>query len=435
MRALLPTRTDDGAWLLPGTAAALDFFRQAGLSPGERVAISATNSPSVATLLHAAWRLGLTAVLVGHRLPADERERLLARSGARVRLIDQQVPADWPAGGVPTSVAMPDEAPALVLFTSGSTGTPKEVILPRRAVQASISGAVKRLGLTCADTWLNALPCDHIGGAMTVLRQMEAGYRLLLLPRFDLDVVEAVVEGQSVTGVSLVPTMLRRLVERRAGRPWPAHLRVLLTGGGPLDADLDARCTALGLRPCQTYGCTESASMATCPAPDAASGADHAGPPMDGLDIVIRRDNGAPAEVGEEGLIHLRGATLAVPLGTWFAPGDWGLLDAHGNLVVRCRRTDLIVCGGENLSPGPIEDVLRRHPLVRDAVVCPIPDADWGQVPAAVIVAAALPSDWEAWCAEHLPTLRRPRRTLCCHELPVLTNGKCDRRACQHMLA
>lgn len=435
MRALLPIRTDDGTWLLPGTGAAGDFLRQAGLSCGDRVAISAANSPGLATLLHAGWRLGLTLVLVGHRLPADERERLFARSGARLCLSDGQVPDEWPSSDAPAAVPMPDEAPALVLFTSGSTGPPKEVILPRRAVQAAISGAVARLALTSGDLWLNALPCDHIGGAMTVLRQMQAGYGLLLLPRFDVDEAEAIMSQQAVTGVSLVPTMLRRWVERRAGRRWPAQLRVLLTGGGPLDAELDARCTALGLRPCQTYGCTESASMATCPGPAAAAGAEHAGPALDGLAIAIRREDGAAAAVGEEGLIHLRGASLAVPAGTWFAPGDWGLVDAQGNLVVRCRRTDLIVSGGENLSPGLIEEVLRRHPLVRDAVVCPIPDADWGQVPAALLVAESLPEDWEAWCAAHLPPLRRPRRTRCCPELPLLPNGKCDRRACQYMLS
>jgi o-succinylbenzoate---CoA ligase len=257
-------------------------------------------------------------------------------------------------GGIPV-----DPGDALVVATSGASGTPKGVILTHDAVAASARATNSRLGVTSDDHWLACLPLSHVGGLSVVTRALAAGTGLTVQPGFD----PAAVEAAGATLVSLVATALQRID--------PARFRTIVLGGSAPPRDLPANVVT-------TYGMTETGS-----------GVVYDGCPLDGVDVRTEVD----------GEIHLRGPMLlrayrdgTVPLRDgWFATGDLGRWDADGRLVVDGRRRDLIISGGENVWPEPVEAVLLRHPNVADVAVAGEPDPEWGQAVTAYVVAAGEP--------------------------------------------
>ena len=244
---------------------------------------------------------------------------------------------------------------ALVVATSGASGAPKGVVLTHDAVAASARATNTRLGVTVGDHWLACLPLSHVGGLSVITRALAGGTRLTVLPRFDPDAVMAA----GATLVSLVATALQRID--------PARFRTIVLGGSAPPPDLPANVVT-------TYGMTETGS-----------GVVYDGSPLDGVDVHV----GVDGEVGVRGPMLLRAyRDGTVPLvDGWFATGDLGRWDAAGRLVVDGRRSDLIISGGENVWPEPVEAVLRRHPHVADVAVTGDPDPEWGQAVTAYVVA------------------------------------------------
>jgi O-succinylbenzoic acid--CoA ligase len=243
-----------------------------------------------------------------------------------------------------------------------------------------------------------------------------------LLPRWDTEAAAQALTGCTVA--SLVPTQLHRLVGRR--RPFPPSVRLLLTGGGPLDPALAEAARALGCAPTQTYGLTETASMATC---ETVPSGLTAGSPVVG-ELRLAADGGIEVRgphlfdgyEDEEG-----GLRPPCDAEGWYATGDAGRLDDEGRLIVLGRRTDLIVSGGENLYPAEIELLLERHPAIQEARVRGEADDEWGQVPVADVVAPGLTADqWFEALAE-VPSYKRPRRYRLVAALPRTSTGKLQR--------
>jgi O-succinylbenzoic acid--CoA ligase len=444
-RALLTGHPAAVMWpyLLPGVGGALVWLRAHGVARGQRIGLAGVNSPATAALLQALPLAGATAVLFNRRLTVDDLEAQVARAGLD-RLVAE--PAH-PLGGRGKAAAIPEQFPdqpvtdvtpladgdaALVLFTSGTSGTAKAARLTWCALRHAADAAVQVLALGPDSRWLGCLPLDHIGGAMVVLRSGRGGGTVVLQDRFDAAATTALIDAGAVHGASVVPTMLHRLVAERAGRPWPATLRCLLTGGGPLASALIAECSALGLAPSQTYGLTEAASQVCTLLPgEAAAHPGSAGRPLPGMQVRV-----------VDGVIQVRGPALfsgyesgtalgeAPPADGWFSTGDLGALDPDGYLSVHGRRSDLVVSGGENIAPAEIEAVLERHPRIAEAGVHGVDDAEWGQVVAAVLVARGdLPSDDDlrAWIAAHLAGFKRPRRWRWSATLPRTATGKLQR--------
>lgn len=412
-----------GNWWLSGAGAAATWLRER-LPPGARVVLRAAPSPSVAALIQGAWAAGVCLVPINRRLTAAEAAPLIARAAAQL-VLDGVLP-EFSGTAAPDVVEHDPASPALLLFTSGTSGPPKAVRLSRRAVSAAIHAAVERLSLTPADRWCTCLPLDHIGGISIVLRSLVSGCALSLHPRFDREAVAA--DLRTATGVSLVPTMLHRLVAR--SEPWSSTLRTLLIGGGPLDRRLAEDCWTLGLAPCQTYGLTECASqVCTLSASDAADGIGTAGRPLSGMQVRIAAD----------GTIEVRGAMLMdgyegepspFTADGWFATGDFGRLDAAGRLTVLGRRDEVLVSGGENLAPHEIEAVLERHPGIREAGVYGVPDREWGMRVCAVLVPSDAPlsdDEMRAVCAP-LADFKRPKEWRWATALPRTALGKLQRR-------
>jgi len=402
---------------------------------------------------------------VNTRLAPPEVASIIADAAPRLLLCDRhrgQVLADaMPHVGSPriidahdqldaTPLATPPPLPTLdpdavctVLYTSGTTGRPKGVMLTNANHAASAAASRANLGVVAGDRWLAALPLYHVGGLSIVLRGVLDGVPVILHDRFDPARVSDAIRHEGVTLVSLVPTMLQRLLDHEGDRPFPESLRCVLVGGGPIPTTLVERALACGVPIIPTYGLTEAASQVATAAPgDATNWPESAGKPLAGLLVRI-----ADPDASGCGEILVQGATvmagyLGQPEATarclrdgWLHTGDVGRLDHEGRLYVLERRTDLIVTGGENVYPAEVEAALRAHPAVADAAVYGQSDPEWGQrVVAAVVRRAGHDVDeptLRAWCRTRLAGYKIPHAIAFVHELPRTTSGKLRR----HLLA
>lgn len=346
----------------------------------------------------------------------------------------------WRDGGVPTSLSRD----AWVLFTSGTTGRSKAAVLTRANLVASAMASALRLGVDPADRWLACMPLYHVGGLSILWRSAWMATSVVALPRFTLDGVARALADEQITLLSVVPTMLVRML--RAGVAPGPRLRAVLVGGGPATADLLREARDAGWPVCPTYGLTEAASqVATLPpgAPQAALAT--VGPPLAGTQVRIR-------DVGVDGVgaIEVRGPTvmrgyLDEPPGAapaivdgWLQTGDLGRF-VGSRLAIVTRRTDLVVTGGENVYPAQVEAQLGRAPGVDDVLVVGVDDPEWGQRVACLVVTerepAALIADLEAFARGRLAPHQRPREYRVVDALPTTPIGKVDRRAAARLFA
>jgi O-succinylbenzoic acid--CoA ligase len=359
---------------------------------GRLVAIDLPGGPAFVDALRDVWDGGDAALPLDQRLPDAAKAAVLATmaAGAVVDATGRAALDD----GVPV-----EPGDAVVVATSGATGVPKGVVLTHEAVVASAVATSTRLGGTQDDHWLACLPLSHIGGLSVVMRAMIMGTSLTVLPSFE----PVLVEGVGATHVSLVATALRRID--------PAVFRTIVLGGAAPPTGLPANVVT-------TYGMTETGS-----------GVVYDGRPLDGVEVAI----------GPDGAIALRGPMLlrgyrdgSDPLvDGWLATGDIGRWLADGRLHVEGRAGDLIITGGENVWPEPIEAVLRDRPGVVDVAISGTPDDEWGEVVTAVVVPSrGSPPTLDALRAavkEQLPAYCAPRRLVLVEAIPRTALGKVRR--------
>jgi o-succinylbenzoate---CoA ligase len=397
--------------LLAATRAASRLVSR-GARPGDRIRIELPPGRAFVATVHGCLLLRAPAMPIDLRL--SERERSGLARGAEV-LVSQPLADE---GGAPFNLADPGEdEPALVVHTSGTTRTPRPVELTFGNLDAHIRAVGAVLGADPDERWLVPMPLSHVGGLMVLVRSAAAaGTVVLEPPPFDADRVARLLREGEITLVSLVPTMLARILEA-GGRPGPRLRRVLL-GGGPVAPGLLRRAVDAGWPVSQTYGLTEAASTVTLAEP---GDLETAGRPLPGLGVSIAGD----------GEILVNGPTV---VGEWdtLRTGDLGRLDADGRLIVLGRKSDTIVSGGENVAPAEVEAVLEEHPQVAEAGVFGRPDPQWGESVTARIVprGEAVPSAAElrAHCAARLAGYKVPKTFELAEQLPRTASGKLLRR-------
>jgi O-succinylbenzoic acid--CoA ligase len=403
--ALHPNRvaveTPDGSL----TYSELADAARVALPRGERVAIALEPGLDFAVALHACLLSGAVAVPVDLRLTAGEQAAV--RSGC-VSTIDGRLAARRGAGAAEHDL----DAPAVVVHTSGTTGQPRAVELSYGNWLWSALGSATAIGLDPEERWLCALPLAHVGGLSILIRSAIYATTAIVHERFD---TYAVLEAlQDATIVSLVPTTLGRLLD--AGLCAPPRLRCALVGGGPATPGLIARAREAGVPVALTYGLTEACSQVTTQAPDDL--VYDAGPPLFCTRVRIA-----------DGEIEVSGPTVA---GGRIASGDLGELDDEGRLLVTGRASELIVTGGENVSPVEVEAVLADHPAVREAAVVGVSDPEWGEALRAIVVLerAADAGELRAHCAARLAPFKVPKEfSFSDRPLPRTTSGKLLRGA------
>lgn len=310
----------------------------------------------------------------------------------------------------------------LVIETSGSTGRPKRVVLSRAAMRASVDATHVRLG--GPGQWVLNLPPGYVAGVQVLFRSVRAG-------------TEPVVQADDLAGalaamsgprryVSVVPTQLVRLLEDDRETTTLAGFDAVLVGGGPLDPQFRSRAESAGVRVVQTYGMSE-----TC------GGCVYDGRPLDGVAVKIDGDGqvllaGPVLFDGYEGDPERTAAVLA---GGWLRTSDLGELDADGGLRILGRVDDVVISGGVKVPPQAVERMLAAHPSVASAFVVGLPDREWGErVVAAVTLRGDVPS-LEELRALVEPRAWAPRQVEVVDEVPLLANGKVDRRGLRSRLA
>jgi O-succinylbenzoic acid--CoA ligase len=344
---------------------------------------------------------------VGGRTFVDDLRRAWG-AGDAVLPLDPRLPR--PAADALLAALRPDEpvedGDALVVATSGTTGAPRGVVLTHAALRASAVATSARLGVDPAtDRWLACLPLAHVGGLSVVVRALLTDTPLTVVPGPDPTVVDAA-GAAGHTLVSLVATALRRIDPTR----WR---RIVLGGSAPPD-DVPANVVA-------TYGMTETGS-----------GIVYDGVALDGVEVTADATSELRVRAPMLARAYRDGTTLVDDEG-WFATGDLGAVDpATGVVTVHGRRGDLIITGGENVWPDPVELVLATHPTVAEAAVVGRPDPEWGQRVVAVVVAAdAAAPPTLAELRDHvrasLPTWCAPRSLELVAALPRTALGKVRR--------
>ncbi len=443
-----------------------------GVGRGDRVALLEPAGATFAAVLHGCLRLGAALVPLSPRSPGPDGAAALAATApclvlagpagmaAALAAAGGRGPAappvlgiggaEGPAGRLEDGPSRPPQGPrglpagadCCLLRTSGTSGTPKVVRLTLGNHRASALGCQQSLGLTGADHWLLTLAPHHVGGLAILLRSVILGQPVTTVPGFEEGAVVDALRAERPTVVSLVPTMLHRLVDA-GGAAAVAALRAILLGGAPAPPAAVARWVAAGLPVCPSYGLTESCSQVTVVPPGrAAECPGSAGWPHGGVRLAIRRDGAGPtwADPGEVGQIVIAGPVVSPGyLGGRARPvrrrgplvtGDRGRLLADGRLEVVGRADDALLTGGELVQPDEVEMVLRAHPAVADAAVVGEADPLWGTTLLGLVVApTATPEELVAWCRARLPSAKVPRRVRLVGALPRSEGGKLLRRA------
>ncbi|WP_191278445.1 AMP-binding protein [Nocardioides flavus (ex Wang et al. 2016)] len=311
-----------------------------------------------------------------------------------------------------------DTPDPLLIETSGSTGRPKRVVLPRRAVLASVEASARRLGET--GRWLLALPSSYVAGVQVIVRSLVAGHEPFVVDGLDVGRAAAADHRDTPTFVSLVPTQLHRVLGNPEQVAALARCHTVLVGGGGLDPDLRRRAREQGISLVATYGSSETAG-----------GCVYDGVPLDGVGVTLGVD-GRVRIAGPTLFSHYEGdseLTAASLVDGWFLTSDAGRFDEDGRLQVLGRIDDVVVSGGVKVPLETVAARLRQHVLVQQAEVFGVTDPEWGQRVVAVVVSTADDAELRDWVGLAHPRSWAPREFHRVDDLPLLPNGKVDRQA------
>ncbi|WP_188062106.1 class I adenylate-forming enzyme family protein [Sphingobium sp. KCTC 72723] len=466
--------------LLAGARGAAALIRQSGVA---HVALLDESSEAAAMALFGAALAGVPYVPLNYRLADADLGALLARispalivgDGARVARIcpdaanivlargDFVAQAQVLAVDAATDADEGDDV-AIQLFTSGTTAAPKAAILRHANLVSYILGTVEFAAAPEEDAALVSVPPYHIAGIAALLSSIYAMRRILMLPAFSPEAWLALAAEERASNAFVVPTMLARIIETmgKGGAPDLSALRAIAYGGGKMPTELIHQ--ALDLFPAtgftNAYGLTETSSTIALLGPDehrAAHGSADAqvrarlgsvGRPLPTVEIEIRDEDGAVLPPGAPGEIYVRGEQVsgeyrersALDADGWFPTRDAGYIDAEGYLFLSGRADDVIVRGGENISPGEIEDVVMSHPAVAEAAAVAIPSHEWGESVGLIVVPRA---GHDAPDADELKQIVRarlrssrvPEQVLFADALPYNEMGKLLRREIKKLFA
>jgi acyl-CoA synthetase (AMP-forming)/AMP-acid ligase II len=453
-----------------------------GVGKGDRVALFATDSPEYVETLLACMKLGAVYVPLNFRLAQPELQMLLRTAEAKVLFFSDRYTDMVRAVDVPGLVAtisydsssgdhsysdllargadveidteVSDEDMVCLAFTSGTTALPKGVIHSQRMAKHMVMQCIIERRMTSTNFHYSAAPLFHVGGMLYALSGVARGHTSLILPAFDVDVVARWLASGELDGVFLVPTMIDSLLQVEAVRTADySRLQSIAYGAAPMSPALLRR--AMDVFSCDflnMFGAGTEAGLQTVLTPEdhrlALAGQEHLlgsiGKPGMGVDLRLCDDDlveVADGEVGEivtrsdavmDGYLGQPEETAKVLVDGWFRGGDLAYRDKDGYLYLAGRKKDMIIRGGENIYPIEIEDVLSKHPSVREVAVVGVPDEHWGEIVRAHVVlepgAAFDEADLRGYCRERLAGYKVPAIFAVEDDLPRNASGKVLKR-------
>ena len=440
-----------------------------GLQPGDRVAIVAQNSIDYLDVLYAIWHAGLAAVPANAKLHGAELRYILEHSQARLCFASSDVEAAIAARAPPTlerlvAIGSPDyfglfqtDAAAItprqgddlawLFYTSGTTGRPKGAMLTHRVLSwASHAYAAEVDPIAPGDAILHAAPMSHGSGLYIMAHVARLGINVVpVTGGFVPEEIFRLFGRWPRASMFAAPTMIRRLLDCPADCD-PAHIRTLIWGGAPMYVEHTLEALGrFGPRLAQIYGQGESPMTISTLSKQSIAAREHprwrerlasAGVPFACVEVMIADAQDRPVPAGESGEILCRGdvvmsgywrnpeASDATLKGGWLHTGDVGAFDSDGYLHLKDRSKDLIISGGSNIYPREIEEVLLKHPEVREVSVIGRPDREWGEIVVAYVVGTATADELDALCLGEIARFKRPKDYVFVPALPKSNYGK-----------
>ena len=459
-----------------------------GLQPGERVALSMSNSPEYLEILYAAWWAGLTAVPINAKLHPEEAAYILADSQAQVcfatsdlaesigqlegtlpGLLRVVLPGSTEYQALLRDGAAIDPHPARpddviwLFYTSGTTGRPKGVMITHRNILAMTLCYFADVDqIASGDCVLHAAPLSHGSGMYNFPHVLRAANQIIPEQgHFDPSEIFALCRRWRGVAMFAAPTMVRRLVMwAREHRPALDGLKSVIYGGGPMYVeDIKLALDSMGERFIQIYGQGECPMAITALSRAQISDRAHprwearlasVGVAQSAVEVVVAGADDRPLAPGQIGEVLVRGdvvmkgywhnpeATAETLRGGWLHTGDVGSLDEEGFLTLRDRSKDLIISGGSNIYPREVEEVLLRHPAVSEVAVVGRPDPEWGEEVVAFVVCRtgvqASEADLGELCLQHIARFKRPKTYRYVESLPKNNYGKVLKTALRERL-
>ena len=323
-----------------------------------------------------------------------------------------------------------DEKVFCIINTSATTGKFKSVPVRWSQIKAHVKASANVLGVEEDDNWFVVLPMFHVSGLSIILRTLYNGTRATIREKFSEQVVLEALETEEVTMVSLVPTVLQRIVDRIQA----PTLRAILLGGEFIPMPLLQECVQRNLPVYKTYGMSETfAQSTTFSVKDYPNKLASVGYPLQGVTIEIRNpDEEGVGEVWLSSPMLMKGYLNKEPIKGAFNTDDIGYVDKDGFLYLLNRRKDIIISGGENVYPKEIEDVLYEMNGINECAVIPITDSKWGQVPVLCVVTNRSEEDISQYLLSRLAKYKVPKRMIYFDALPKNNMGKILRQDLIH---
>ena len=455
--------------LLEGTARTAAWLAEQGVDRGDRVAICLPKSVACFQLHLAACSMGAISLPLNPAYSAAELEYFLRDSGAKVvvgtlhsswyetaaylsgAVAAVVIPVDpirfgerLPRRGMDFSAVQidPDQT-ALMLYTSGTTGQPKGACTSHRSLTANLDMLGEAWGWSSQDVLLHGLPLFHVHGLLVALHgALHAGATSVVHSGFDAQRTLHDLRSGECNVFMGVPTMYRRLLEAAGDeRNAMRHIRLLTSGSDRLPVESFRRIEEqFGFRVVERSGMTETGIMTSNPL-DGNRVAGQVGLPLPGVEMRVTDPNsGLASQPGEIGEFQTRGPHVfsgywrdpektdrAFTADGWFKTGDMGRCDENGRLEIKGRMKDLIISGGLNVYPSEVEQVLAKHPDVKQCAVVGMPDAEWGESVTAFIVSSgkeARGRELIDYCRQSLASYKTPKRVVFVESLPRNAMGK-----------
>ena len=434
-----------------------------GIQAGQRVAYLGLNSPSELTLFIALSRLGAIFLPLNYRLAPAELAGILTHAGVTLLVCDDAHDAafrqpdtavaqikraqaaiffDGVLRYIDVSVApQSPHATALLVYTSGTTGQPKGALHTQSGLVANCIISADAHDLLATDHVLTVLPLFHVGGlCIQTLPALYAGATVTLHARFDAGAWLKDVARLKPTVSLLVPAALRAVLAHPDFAATDlSSLKLINAGSSTIAESLMAPFHARGVPVCQVYGATETGPVSIyLKRAEAVARAGSAGQPGPGVDVRLVDGHGHDVAAGDVGELLIRGSNMMQGYwqdphnpaftGGWFHTGDLARVDADGFYWVVGRSKDMIISGGENIYPAEIENLLASCPDVEECAVIGQPDARWGEVAVAVLVAkpgsTLTAADVMALFDGKLARFKQPKKIIFVDSLPKTATGK-----------
>jgi long-chain acyl-CoA synthetase len=449
-----------------------------GVGRGDRVVVMMLNSPDVTAAFIALWQLGAVMIPVTPMWNARELRYVLEDSGATLAITSPELAArvTEAAAGLPAyretlvigdagatgavnvqpefdaatplremADCEPDEL-AMLLYTSGTTGNPKGVMLSHDNllyINEAIYANNRDLGQLRG---LQVLPLSHVYGVLMMNLGFRMGTAAPILRQFEAGKVLETIQNYRVQRMALVPTMLVLLMNHPdRARYDTSSLEFTGSGGAPLPEGTRLEFERLfSCKVMQGYGMSETSGALTGYHPDDAYRPGSVGLALPGVEICVMDFENRVLPAGEVGELCSRGrhimqgylnkpeATRDTIVDGWLHTGDIGYLDADGYVFITDRKKDLVIKGGENISPREIEEGLYSHPSVAEAAVFGVPDPVYGENLVATLVLkpgqTATEDEIKAYIGGYVTKFKIPSRVIFLDALPKNPSGKILKR-------